>query len=46
MLKRATGLTAGSLYKAFKDKRQLFAAAFARYVEQRRTGLDLPDDKL
>lgn len=34
-LKLATGLTAGSLYKAFKDKRGVFAAAFAHYVEHR-----------
>jgi AcrR family transcriptional regulator len=30
-LVQATGLTAGSLYKAFKDKRGIFLAAFARY---------------
>ena len=34
-LKSATGLTAGSLYKAFKDKKGVFAAAFAHYVERR-----------
>ena len=34
-LKTATGLTAGSLYKAFKDKRALFRAALDRYVSQR-----------
>lgn len=39
MLKAATGLTAGSLYKAFKDKRQIFAAAFARYLAERQTHL-------
>lgn len=39
LLKKATGLTAGSLYKAFKDKREFFAAAFAKYVEVRRSQL-------
>ena len=34
-LTRATGLAAGSIYKAFKDKRGLFLAAFDRYVEDR-----------
>lgn len=34
-LKTATGLTAGSLYKAFKDKRGVFTAAFAHYVKHR-----------
>lgn len=34
-LSDVTGLTAGSLYKAFQDKRGLFVAAFDRYVEQR-----------
>ncbi|WP_321855160.1 TetR/AcrR family transcriptional regulator [Paraburkholderia tropica] len=29
----ATGLTAGSLYKAFGDKRGVFLAAFERYVQ-------------
>jgi TetR/AcrR family transcriptional repressor of nem operon len=38
-LKTATGLTAGSLYKAFKDKRGVFAAAFAHYVEHRQHDL-------
>jgi TetR/AcrR family transcriptional repressor of nem operon len=38
-LKTATGLTAGSLYKAFKDKRGVFAAAFAHYVENRQHDL-------
>jgi AcrR family transcriptional regulator len=31
----ATGLTAGSIYKAFKDKQGLFAQALARYIDQR-----------
>jgi TetR/AcrR family transcriptional repressor of nem operon len=31
----ATGLTAGSLYKAFPDKQALFQAAFAQYIAQR-----------
>lgn len=35
-LQTATGLTAGSLYKAFGHKRGLFTAAFHRYVETRR----------
>jgi AcrR family transcriptional regulator len=35
----ATGLTAGSLYKAFGDKRNLFAAAFERYVDGRNAQL-------
>ncbi|MEA1677125.1 TetR/AcrR family transcriptional regulator [Nitrospirillum sp. BR 11163] len=34
-LTRALGLTAGSLYKAFTDKRGLFLAAFDRYVALR-----------
>lgn len=34
-LSAATGLTAGSLYKAFGDKRGVFIAAFDRYVEMR-----------
>ncbi|MGP1609372.1 MAG: TetR/AcrR family transcriptional regulator, partial [Burkholderiales bacterium] len=34
-LTKATGLVAGSLYKAFKDKRGIFLAAFDRYVEER-----------
>jgi TetR/AcrR family transcriptional regulator, transcriptional repressor for nem operon len=38
-LKTATGLTAGSLYKAFKDKRGVFAAAFAHYVKHRQHDL-------
>lgn len=36
----AMGLTAGSLYKAFKDKRQLFLAAFERYTLLRRAALN------
>ncbi|WP_320534608.1 TetR/AcrR family transcriptional regulator [Robbsia andropogonis] len=35
----ATGLTAGSLYKAYKDKEGLFAKALARYIEQREVSL-------
>lgn len=35
-LQTATGLTAGSLYKAFGHKRGLFAAAYRRYVDTRR----------
>ena len=31
----ATGVTAGSLYKAFEDKRALFLAAFERYLALR-----------
>lgn len=38
-LSEATGLTAGSLYKAFGDKRGVFLAAFAHYVEARNAGL-------
>lgn len=38
-LSEATGLTAGSLYKAFDDKRGVFLAAFAHYVEARNAGL-------
>jgi AcrR family transcriptional regulator len=34
-LVKATGLVAGSLYKAFKDKRGIFLAAFDRYVGER-----------
>jgi len=34
-LTKATGLVAGSLYKAFKDKRGIFLAAFDRYVDER-----------
>lgn len=35
-LNRALGLTSGSIYKAWGDKRGLFLAAFERYVDQRR----------
>ena len=38
-LTEATGLTAGSLYKAFGDKRGIFLAAFERYTSQRNTEL-------
>ncbi len=38
-LSRATGLTAGSLYKAFADKHALFAAAFDRYTLLRNNAL-------
>jgi AcrR family transcriptional regulator len=38
-LTEATGLTAGSLYKAFGDKRGVFLAAFERYTSQRNTEL-------
>lgn len=34
-LSAAMGLTAGSIYKAFADKRAVFLAAFARYTAQR-----------
>ncbi|WP_207478399.1 TetR/AcrR family transcriptional regulator [Arenibaculum pallidiluteum] len=34
-LAAATGVSAGSLYKAFADKPALFAAAYERYVERR-----------
>lgn len=34
-LTKATALAAGSIYKAFKDKRGIFLAAFDRYVEER-----------
>ncbi|CAM2156538.1 TetR/AcrR family transcriptional regulator, transcriptional repressor for nem operon [Pararobbsia alpina] len=39
-LSTETGLTAGSLYKAFADKRGIFVAALDRYIAQRVTGLD------
>lgn len=39
LLKDATGLTVGSLYKAFKDKKGVFAAAFTYYVEDRQQQL-------
>lgn len=35
----AMKLTAGSIYKAFSDKRAIFLAAFDRYIEQRGTKL-------
>lgn len=38
-LRRATGLTAGSLYKAFKDKRGVFVAALERYMAVREDAL-------
>src|SRR5580658_4733002 len=34
-LKDATALTAGRIYKAFKDKRAVFLAAFERYATLR-----------
>jgi AcrR family transcriptional regulator len=34
-LQAATALASGSIYKAFKDKRAVFLAAFDRYVSQR-----------
>lgn len=34
-LKEATGLTAGSLYKAFKGKKEIFSSAFTHYVANR-----------
>ncbi|MGH8146131.1 MAG: TetR/AcrR family transcriptional regulator [Rhodanobacteraceae bacterium] len=34
-LRAAMGLTAGSLYKAFKDKRAIFIAALDRYIASR-----------
>ena len=42
----AMGLTEGSLYKAFKNKRQLFSAAFDHYCSARQAGLRacLPTD--
>jgi AcrR family transcriptional regulator len=39
-LTEAMGLTAGSVYKAFKDKRGIFLAAFNRYRAVRRNVLD------
>jgi TetR/AcrR family transcriptional regulator, transcriptional repressor for nem operon len=38
-LSEATGLTAGSLYKAFGDKRGVFLAAFDHYVSTRNAQL-------
>ncbi len=40
-LKQAMGLTAGSIYKAFKDKKAIFLAAFDRYKQVRNAGLML-----
>lgn len=34
-----TGLTAGSIYKAYKDKEGLFAKALVRYIDQREISL-------
>jgi TetR/AcrR family transcriptional regulator, transcriptional repressor for nem operon len=39
-LTEAIGLTEGSIYKAFKDKRALFLAALERYVDLRATRLE------
>ncbi len=39
-LKDAMGLAAGSLYKAFKDKKAIFLASFDRYKEVRNAVLD------
>jgi TetR/AcrR family transcriptional regulator, transcriptional repressor for nem operon len=39
-LKEAMGLTAGSIYKAFKDKHAVFLAAFDRYKQVRGVLLD------
>ncbi len=39
-LTNAMSLASGSIYKAFKDKRAVFAAAFERYVSVRREQLD------
>jgi len=38
-LEKATELASGSIYKAFKDKRALFLAAFNRYQTTHRDGL-------
>jgi len=38
-LTEATGLTSGSLYKAFKDKRGLYVAALAHYKDSRDAAL-------
>jgi AcrR family transcriptional regulator len=38
-LTHATGLTAGSIYKAYQDKEGLFAKALARYIDQREISL-------
>jgi AcrR family transcriptional regulator len=39
LLQQETGLSAGSLYKAFHGKTQLFSAAFSHYVRERREAL-------
>jgi AcrR family transcriptional regulator len=39
-LKESMGLAAGSLYKAFKDKKAIFLAAFDRYKQVRNGVLD------
>jgi AcrR family transcriptional regulator len=39
-LKASMGLAAGSLYKAFKDKKAIFLAAFDRYKQVRNAVLD------
>ncbi len=39
-LREAMGLSAGSLYKAFRDKRDIFLAAFDRYKKVRNALLD------
>jgi len=39
-LKDAMGLAAGSLYKAFKDKKAIFLASFDRYKQVRNAVLD------
>lgn len=39
-LKAAMGLTAGSIYKAFKDKKAIFLAAFDRYKRVRAAVLE------
>ncbi|OAP35214.1 TetR family transcriptional regulator [Sinorhizobium glycinis] len=39
-LKAETGLTAGSIYKAFRDKRDVFVAAYDRYKQIRADLLD------
>ena len=41
VLRRGTGLTTGSLYKAFRDKKDIFASAFARYVTERQAAIRL-----
>lgn len=38
-LAEAMNLSAGSIYKAFKDKRSLFLLVFERYLRQRNTDL-------